>query len=321
MVSEKTATLLSKQGYHIVGKHSAVKACKWLRDSINGKGQCYKNRFYGIRSHRCLQCTPTLTFCNHACLFCWRTAPREEWGAPPQNFEWEEPKQIVDGLIREQMRIVSGYGGSDKADKGRVKEARTPLHAAISLVGEPFFYPFIDDFISEFHKRNMTTFLVSNGTLPERLEGLKKLPTQLYTSMIAPNKEVYKKTARPFLKDGWERVQTTLSLFPSIKTRKVLRMTLVKGLNMLDADGYAKQIEIASPHFVEVKSFMFVGGAREKERGLELGDMPIHEEIRTFAQSLAEKTGYIITDEHTQSRVVLLCRDEDVKKTRFLFPR
>jgi tRNA wybutosine-synthesizing protein 1 len=319
MVSEKTAELLSKQHYHIVGKHSAVKACKWLRDSINRKGQCYKNMFYGIKSHRCLQCTPTLTFCTHACLFCWRTAPQGEWGLPPEGFEWEEPKGIVDGLVKEQLRIVSGYGGSEKAGRERVKEANSPLHAAISLVGEPTLYPFIGGLISEFHKRKMTTFLVSNGTVPERIVGLKTLPTQLYMSMISPNERVYRKTARPLIKDGWERIQRTLSLFPSINTRKVLRMTLVKGLNMLDV--YAKQVEIASPHFVEVKSFMFVGGAREEERGLKLGDMPSHEEIRRFAQSLAERTGYLVTDEHVPGRVVLLCRDGNAQKTRFLFQR
>ena len=34
--------------------------------------ECYKQTFYGIQSHRCLQMTPSINQCNHMCLFCWR---------------------------------------------------------------------------------------------------------------------------------------------------------------------------------------------------------------------------------------------------------
>jgi tRNA wybutosine-synthesizing protein 1 len=49
---------------------------------------------------------------------------------------------------------------------------------------------------------------------------------------------------------------------------------------------------------------------------LELGDMPSHEEIRKFAKKLSDETGYIISDERTDSRVVLLCRDKDAERRR-----
>jgi len=46
--------------------------------------------------------------------------------------------------------------------------------------------------------------------------------------------------------------------------------------------------------------------------------MPRHEEIREFAKKIAELTGYIYTDEHEESRVVLLCRDEESVKNRII---
>jgi len=61
---------LRKQGYRLVGGHSAVKICEWTRNSLRGKGACYKYAFYGIRSHQCLQMTTSM-FCASRCKFCW----------------------------------------------------------------------------------------------------------------------------------------------------------------------------------------------------------------------------------------------------------
>ena len=63
---------LEKQQYGIVGNHSAVKLCHCMKQSILHKRHCYKQDFYGIQSHRCLQMTPAINHCNHSCLFCWR---------------------------------------------------------------------------------------------------------------------------------------------------------------------------------------------------------------------------------------------------------
>ena len=50
---------LEKASYEIVGNHSAVEICGWtkkvLKDDVAG---CYKQKFYGIRSHQCTQMTP-----------------------------------------------------------------------------------------------------------------------------------------------------------------------------------------------------------------------------------------------------------------------
>jgi len=62
---------LKKQGYRLIGSHSAVKTCEWTRKSLRGTGDCYKYAFYGIRSHQCLQMTTSM-FCASRCKFCWR---------------------------------------------------------------------------------------------------------------------------------------------------------------------------------------------------------------------------------------------------------
>ena len=75
---------LKKQGYRLIGNHSAVKICEWTRKMLRGKGGCYKFIFYGIRSHQCLQMTTSM-FCASRCKFCWRgqKAPvASEWYGP-----------------------------------------------------------------------------------------------------------------------------------------------------------------------------------------------------------------------------------------------
>ena len=64
--------ILEKQHYGIVGRHSGVKLCHWMRQSLIYNRECYKQTFYGIESHRCLQMTPALNHCNQMCFFCWR---------------------------------------------------------------------------------------------------------------------------------------------------------------------------------------------------------------------------------------------------------
>ena len=318
-VPKDMLALLIKQKYHIVGEHSAAKICKWADVSLKGEGECYKSRFYGISSHRCLQCTPVLSFCNHACVFCWRFMPeREKYGKPCDGFEWDGPEKVAAGLIAAQKEIVSGFGGNRKVLRKRYDEARRPMHVALSLTGEPAMYPKMSGLLEEFHERGMTTFLVTNGTFPQRLAGWKTLPTQLYVSMVAPNEKIYQKYIRPAQIGLWEEYYKTLGLMPELgkRCRTVLRMTLARGVNDLDLEGYARQIRTAMPHYVEVKSMVFVGGARTPGRGLSLGDMLEIGEVEKIAAALADLTGYMVTDRHAPSRVVLLCRDTAAEENR-----
>jgi tRNA wybutosine-synthesizing protein 1 len=60
MIPQNLRDLLEKQQYRIVGNHSAVKICHWTKESIRERGFCYKQQFYGINAHRCLQMTPAV---------------------------------------------------------------------------------------------------------------------------------------------------------------------------------------------------------------------------------------------------------------------
>ncbi len=294
--------ILRKQGYAIVGKHSAVKLCHWLRESLLHNRPCYKQTFYGIRTHRCLQMSPAVNNCTQNCLFCWRFQGFSEVYMK----EVDEPEFIVEESIRQQRRLLTGYKGDPRVDLEKWKEAMEPRHVAISLTGEPTLYPRLGELIEEYHRRGFTTFLVTNGTMPEVLENLDPLPTQLYVTVAAPNEEIYKKLLVPLIRNGWERLRRTLELLPSLNTRKVIRHTLVRGWNMGYEEEYAKLDLLAEPDFIEPKAYVFVGYSRER---LTIENMPRHEEIREFAKKMAELTGYRYEDEREDSRVVLLMNE------------
>jgi len=306
---EEIARLFKKQHYALVGRHSSVKLCHWLKESIKHDRFCYKQKFYGIASHRCLQMTPVTAWCTHNCIFCWR--PMEGFLGTELPQPWDDPAFIVEESIKAQRKLLVGYKGMPGINMKKFEEAWNPKHAAISLSGEPMLYPYMGDLVEEFHKRGFTTFIVTNGTVPERLEEMKredKLPTQLYVSLTAPDIETYNRVNVPMIPDGWDRIKTFLTMMDGLPTRTVVRLTLVRGENMHNPEGYARLIKLANPMFVEAKAYMFVGYSRNR---LTINNMPRHEEIRAFAEELVRHLpGYHVEDEYEPSRVVLIMRDD-----------
>lgn len=305
LVPPKLIEALKKQRYHFVGRHSAVKRCRWLYETLIHGRPCYKQKFFGIRTHQCIQMTPSLYYCTQQCLFCWRAQSGDlgmKWNEMKIP-KWDSPEAIIEGCIKAQLRILSGYRGNPKTNLQKLKEASTPKHAAISLTGEPTLYQPLGELIQGFHRKGFTTFLVSNGTTPSALAKLSTEPTQLYVSLCAPDKETYKKICRPQIPKAWEKLNETLETLPSFKCPTVIRITSVRKLNMKNAEAYAKLIQKASPTYIEPKAYMHIGFSR-----LRLGyeNMPSHRETRGFAAQLAEETGYSIIDESKESRVVLL---------------
>jgi tRNA wybutosine-synthesizing protein 1 len=297
----KVTSLLEKQGYRMVGKHSAVKVCHWTRERLLRKRSCYKSKFYGIESHRCLQMTPSVSWCQHRCIFCWR--PIEHTLGTKFDFPADEPSYIVEKSIENQRKLLSGYWGEKRVLREEVKEAYNPRHAAISLAGEPTTYPYIDELIDEFHRRNFTTYLVTNGQNPEAL--YKVAPTQLYLSLIAYDKELYKKINNPQLPDGWEKLNESIDIIGGRKIRKVVRITLVRGYNLEHPEKFADLISRADPDFIEPKGYVHVGYSRKR---LKREDMPSFEEVEAFSKALSEATGYEIKNFSRASKVFLLTK-------------
>lgn len=295
---------LENQNYRLVGKHAAVKTCHWTKQSIRGEGVCYKQKFYGIDCHRCLQMTPVVDRCNFNCVFCWRpmgyTQPE-----PLSLEEADDPKKVVDESIEAQQELLIGFKGSDTADKRKVKESLKPNQVAISLAGEPTQYPKLGELINEYGKRDMTTFLVTNGTNPDVLENLNPMPTQLYISLSAPDEELHQKINRPLIKDGFERLKKSLELMKNFNCRTVVRLTLTR-TGAVKPEKYAELIREANPLFVEPKSYMHVGPSRER---LSEDEMLDHSEILDFSKKLQENLpSYELADDSKVSRVSLLSR-------------
>ncbi|HVP94251.1 MAG TPA: 4-demethylwyosine synthase TYW1 [Methanoregulaceae archaeon] len=289
---------LRKQGYQFFSDRSsaAVKPCMWCKRSLKGGEKCYKHQFYGIDSHRCVQMTPTLR-CNHRCLFCWRSFEHEitEEDVIP-------PSAIVSGLKTLQKKALSGYKVSPYVTHARFSEALNPKHVAISLSGEPTLYTALPELIDLLNAEGYTTFLVSNGTRPETLR--KCHPFQKYVSLVAPDEETYLRVCRPF-EDTWESVQESIADLGS--GRSAVRVTLVKGHNDFNPEGYARIIRESGAEFVEVKGYMYLGYSRKR---LERNNMPEHEFIKLFAGEIGAFSGYRITMENPLSRVVCMEREE-----------
>jgi tRNA wybutosine-synthesizing protein 1 len=322
MIPEEVKKVLKRQHYSIVGKHSAVQICRWTKKSLRDEGVCYKEQFYGIKSHLCCQMSPSVMWCPNRCLHCWRaielTIGNELKGRV------DKPKAIIDGCVKAQRELLSGFKIDknskkkqlSKADMKKFREAQEPMQFAISLSGEPMTYKQVGGLIEELRKRRKTSFLVTNGLYPEKLEELEKtkqLPTQLYISVNAPNKEIYEKIHRSSKKDAWKKLNKSLELMTKLrnKTRTVFRMNLILDLNMNEehAEKYAKLIKQANPMFVEVKAFMCVGFANQR---LEYSKMPYHEDIVDFSKKILKfLPEYKILDEKKESRVVLLGQNRE----------
>lgn len=299
-----------KQGYRLLGKnlHSAVKICRWTKESLRSNRVCYKELWYPpVQSHRCMQMTPYIG-CNHHCLYCWRLhsgdRPGLSWREFPLELEsLDEPQEIVKDAIEKRRELLSGFKGNPRVEREKFEESLKPTMMTMSLTGEPTLYPKVSELIVEARKRGMITFLVTNGTMPEVLESMNPLPFQLYVSVSAPDEKTHIKVSRPLIKDGWARLKRTLELLPSLETRKVIRLTVIKGLNTKNYEGYAELVRKAEPNFVEVKAYEWVG---ESQKRLPKEAMPYMEDVRQFAKRISELTGYQIKEEYEPSGAVLL---------------
>ena len=324
MLSDKIRKILKKQHYELIGNHSAVQVCRWTKKSIRNEGVCYKEKFYGIKSHLCCQMSPCL-WCPNQCLHCWR-AIELTTGNKIQG-KINSPSEIIEGCIKAQRKLLQGFKilpttkkKISKADMKKWKEAQEPMQFAISLSGEPTIYPYIGELIAELRGRGKTSFLVTNGLFPEKLKELikkKQLPTQLYISVNCSNKKDFEKFHRSSVKDAWKKLNESLELMSKVsgKTRTVFRMNLIRGINMSDKNisEFAELIKKAKPLFLEIKGYMSVGFARER---LGYDRMPDDKEMEDFSKKLAKATGLKILDSHEFSRAYVIGKDKKSLKIK-----
>ena len=296
------AQIYRKQHYGMVGKHSAVKVCHWTKSQLTGGEGCYKDTFYGISSHQCIQMTPAVNSCTENCSFCWRFQGFDSMHISDE----DDPEFILENSIIQHKKLLSGFKGNPRVSMEKWEESQNPKHIAISLTGEPTIYSRLGEFIALATERGFSTFLVTNGTLPMVLEKLDPLPTQLYVTVAGPTREIFNEVLNPSIGNAWENFNRTLDLLPSLNTRKVIRHTLVKDVNMPFIDEYYKLDSRASPDFIESKGYVHVGQSMDR---LSASNMPPHDMVVQFSRELGEKLGYEFTAERRESRVTLLCRD------------
>ena len=318
-VTSPTYTALTKQGYTIVGSHSGVKICRWTKSALRGRGSCYKFSFYGIASHCCMEATPSLS-CSNKCVFCWRH------GTNPVSTTWrwsvDPPELVFAGMKEGHYKKIKMLKGVPGVRAERFAEAMKIRHCALSLVGEPIFYPHINELLALLHGEHISSFLVCNAQHPDQLAALGPV-TQLYVSIDASNKESLKRIDRPLHRDFWERFLRCMDTLREKRFthRTVFRLTLVKGFNIdEEVEGYANLIARALPALVEVKGVTYCGTSTAAGAGLSMRNVPFYEEVSGFVlalESALKKHGlqYGITAEHAHSCCILLA-----DRTRFFRP-
>lgn len=299
-----------KKAKYGISDHSTVELCHWTKKSFKGEESCYKHKFYGISTHQCMEFSPAGMYCENRCVYCWR--PMEFYDSlemNPQNVA--EPEDIVTNLMVERRKLIMGFYGDPKAITKKLDESLLPAHYAISLSGEPTMYPKLPQLIRYLKTLPATKsiFLVTNGQEPQMLKRLQDedaLPTQIYLSTNAADRDSFMRINKPRYSDSWGRWNQSLELLQKLDTRTVLRMTMIRNHNDLESmiPVFADMVKRANVHFIEIKSYMHIGRSTNR---LDYSDMLEFDEINHFANQLAQKSQiYSVSNESTISRIVLL---------------
>lgn len=303
-----------KKAKYGVADHSTVELCHWTKKSFKHEGSCYKHQFYGILTHRCMEFSPAGMYCENRCVYCWR--PMEFYDAMKMEpKQVAEPEQILRKLMGERKKLIDGFYGDSRNDNQRLDESLLPTHYAISLSGEPTMYPKLPELIKYLKSLEATKsiFLVTNGQEPDMIQRLQDedaLPTQLYLSTNAADYESFIKINKPKYDDSWERWNRTLDMLKDLDTRTVLRITLIRNYNdqkeMIPA--FAKMFRKASPHFIEIKSYMHIGRSTNR---LEHENMLEMSEVKKFSEEIAKQSKiFSVMDESLVSRISILQNNE-----------
>lgn len=266
-----------------------------------------------------MEATPSLS-CSNKCVFCWRH------GTNPVGTTWrwevDPPELVFEGMKAGHYKKIKMMKGVPGVRAERFQEAMRIRHCALSLVGEPIFYPHINALLAMLHREHISSFLVCNAQHPDQLATLGPV-TQLYVSIDASDKETLRKIDRPLHRDFWDRFLRCMDILAlkRFTHRTVFRLTLVKGFNIdAEAAGYAALVARARPAFIEVKGVTYCGTSTAAGAGLTMQNVPFYEEVQAFVLALDQALAtrgleYGIAAEHAHSCCVLLA-----DRSRFFRP-
>ena len=161
-ITPQIKSKLQKAKYGVYN-HSAVELCHWTKKSFAGEGDCYKHKFYGISTHRCMEMTPARDESRKSLrlLLAPNRILRYTRNLPPELVD--QPDVIVDNLMEARRKLISGFYGHSKNSKKKLNESLFPAHYAISLSGEPTMYPKLPQLIKYLKtlKATKSIFLVT----------------------------------------------------------------------------------------------------------------------------------------------------------------
>jgi len=239
-------------------------------------------------------------------VFCWRHHKN------PVGREWrwkaDPPQMLIDAAIQNHHQMIKQLKGVPGIVPERWRDAFTIKHCALSLVGEPIIYPYINEFVDLLHEKKISSFLVTNAQFPDKIDSMKPV-TQLYVSVDAATKESLKAVDRPIFVDFWERYLASLDSLAKKGQRTVFRMTLIKGWNTEELFNYAQLIERGAPSFIEIKGVTYCGTS--KASTLTMKNVPFHEEVLHFSEEICSATSFLtenyeIACEHEHSCCILI---------------
>src|ERR671910_154580 len=125
-ISPLTKSKLQKAKYGIYN-HSAVEICHWTKKSFANEGNCYKHKFYGISTHRCMEMTPTAMNCENRCIYCWRPTEFYDTLQMPAHLV-DEPDVIINRLIKEDALPTQLYLSTNASNRKMFYQINRPKY-------------------------------------------------------------------------------------------------------------------------------------------------------------------------------------------------
>src|SRR6201747_1291876 len=99
--------------------------CRWTKSALRGRGSCYKFSFYGIKSHLCMETTPSLS-CSNKGVFCWRHGTNRV--STTWNWTVDPPDFLLAGVMAGHYQKIKMMKGVPGIRAERFAEAFTIRH-------------------------------------------------------------------------------------------------------------------------------------------------------------------------------------------------